>query len=157
MLACCCAGDTGAVEYEVDFEPKKDVENHTAQVIEEPARPVEVKEEPPALKEEEPPIAEPPISKVKVPFEFDVILVRTPDVKKLGVNTVAHPDPPAISITAVLDGLLDEWNKKETENRVEVGDRIIAVNDEKSTVERMYDAMALATTVRLRISRPVKE
>mmetsp|Transcript_10366 Transcript_10366/g.22852 ORF Transcript_10366/g.22852 Transcript_10366/m.22852 type:complete len:157 (+) Transcript_10366:97-567(+) len=83
--------------------------------------------------------------------QFYVKLEKTPDNLRIGLDTVARRQPPALKIKRLKDGLVSSWNAANPDKIVKIEDLILEVNGECSDVEKMYDAIAKNSTLDLLI------
>mmetsp|Transcript_19191 Transcript_19191/g.53990 ORF Transcript_19191/g.53990 Transcript_19191/m.53990 type:complete len:158 (-) Transcript_19191:133-606(-) len=105
-----------------------------------------------------PPSADAPPEAPPVPDEASgttqVVVAKASSGDKLGLDTLARMDPPALKIKRVKEGLILKWNEENPEKAVRDGDIIVAVNGEAVSSTAMYAAIANSKTVALSIVRP---
>eukprot|EP00416_Gambierdiscus_australes_P012183 CAMPEP_0171146392 /NCGR_PEP_ID=MMETSP0766_2-20121228/147542_1 /TAXON_ID=439317 /ORGANISM="Gambierdiscus australes, Strain CAWD 149" /LENGTH=137 /DNA_ID=CAMNT_0011610297 /DNA_START=44 /DNA_END=457 /DNA_ORIENTATION=- len=87
------------------------------------------------------------------PSTFQVVIVKTPDCTKLGLDTLAHSAEQLLKIQSVKpDGLIAAWNAGHPECVVKDGDSIVEVNGIHGRKTALYGAIArdrvLSITVR---------
>eukprot|EP00446_Apocalathium_sp_SHHI-4_P012454 CAMPEP_0177200916 /NCGR_PEP_ID=MMETSP0367-20130122/26475_1 /TAXON_ID=447022 ORGANISM="Scrippsiella hangoei-like, Strain SHHI-4" /NCGR_SAMPLE_ID=MMETSP0367 /ASSEMBLY_ACC=CAM_ASM_000362 /LENGTH=144 /DNA_ID=CAMNT_0018649389 /DNA_START=146 /DNA_END=580 /DNA_ORIENTATION=- len=111
--------------------------------------------------EEQQPPPPPPKDSVPTPKEsgeimkentFRITLEKEGDIR-IGLDTVARKQPPALKIKKVKDGLVKMWNASNPDLQVKEDYLILEVNGESTDIEKMYGAISANSLLRLLIQR----
>merc|ERR1712151_589305 len=70
--------------------------------------------------------------------EFCIVLKKTEEKHKLGVDVIARKNPAALKIKQVKPGLVADWNDSHPDEQVMPEDVIVGVNGERTDVGRIY-------------------
>mmetsp|Transcript_81103 Transcript_81103/g.173447 ORF Transcript_81103/g.173447 Transcript_81103/m.173447 type:complete len:145 (+) Transcript_81103:111-545(+) len=105
------------------------------------------------LKVKEPAILQSKEADPVAPVEFKIILKKTADNKRLGID-VDLSDGTTLYIAKVTgDGLVGEWNRANPQSFVKQGDRIMSVNGCRDSSEAMSDECKASNTLEMDIQR----
>merc|ERR1719188_1233026 len=84
--------------------------------------------------------------------EFVARITRTQG-ELIGLDTVGRRQPPALRITTVRPGLIEQWNEQNPDLQVKPHDLIVQVNGHGDSVASMYAAISKSKTLVMVIRR----